>query len=170
MKSKLVLGGVLVAVVAVVYFTTLYPWPGKDNVQGTIGGAKKYQSQQISDKDVKLEGQKEGSETKKADQRDAAFFRSASIEQQAQIMRTADVQRVADLYRSLDIQKQAEITRSADIQRVADIFRSADIQKQAEIARTADIQRVADIFRTAPIEMRDQLQKQADLNNKPTQE
>ena len=54
MKGKLVISGILVAVIAVVYFSFLYPWPGTSDVLGTIGGVKKYNSQQISDKDVQL--------------------------------------------------------------------------------------------------------------------
>ena len=54
MKGKIVIGGILVAVIAVVYFSFLYPWPGNSDVLGTIGGVKKYNSQQISDKDVQL--------------------------------------------------------------------------------------------------------------------
>jgi len=54
MKSKLVISGVLVAVIAVVYMSFIYPWPATNDVTGTIGGVKKYNSQQISDRDVQL--------------------------------------------------------------------------------------------------------------------
>jgi hypothetical protein len=55
MKNKLVYAGILVALVVVVYFAFLYPWPKNETVTGTIDGAKKYNAQQLSDKDVKLE-------------------------------------------------------------------------------------------------------------------
>ncbi len=52
------MGGIAVlAIVAIVYFSFFYPPAKTEDVSGTIGAAKKYRSEQITDKDVKLEGQ-----------------------------------------------------------------------------------------------------------------
>ena len=55
-RKTLLLGIAVVAIVAVVYFSFFYPPTGNDETSGTIGAAKKYRSEQITDKDVKLEG------------------------------------------------------------------------------------------------------------------
>ncbi len=52
----LLIAGALVAIVAVVYFSFFYPPVDSQDTQGTIGAAKKWRSEQITDKDVKLEG------------------------------------------------------------------------------------------------------------------
>ena len=57
MRNKSLIGGILLAVVAIMYVAFLYPWPSTPQTEGTIGVAKKYHSDQISDKDVKLDGQ-----------------------------------------------------------------------------------------------------------------
>jgi hypothetical protein len=54
MNKKLLGGSIAVALILVVYFAFLYPWPDSKNIEGTIGGVKKYNAGQISDKDVKL--------------------------------------------------------------------------------------------------------------------
>lgn len=52
-----IMGGVAVLAIAViVYFSFFYPPTKNEDVAGTIGAAKKYQSEQITDKDVKLGG------------------------------------------------------------------------------------------------------------------
>jgi len=52
-----IMGGVAVLAIAViVYFSFFYPPTKNEDVAGTIGVAKKYQSEQITDKDVKLGG------------------------------------------------------------------------------------------------------------------
>ena len=55
MKKGMIYVVMLVAVLAIVYFAFIFPWPQSENAQGTIGGVKKYNAQQLSDKDVKLE-------------------------------------------------------------------------------------------------------------------
>ncbi|MFI5253138.1 MAG: hypothetical protein ACHQQQ_12000 [Bacteroidota bacterium] len=53
MKNKAIIGGVaFVALVVVVYFAMIYPWPGNSGTEGTIGGVKKYNANQLSEKDV----------------------------------------------------------------------------------------------------------------------
>lgn len=54
LMKKAIIGGLAVAAVAVLYFATLYPWPGASSSEGTIGGVKKYNAGQIDDKDVKV--------------------------------------------------------------------------------------------------------------------
>jgi len=51
-KTVWVAGGLVVALVVIVYFSFFYPPVTNDEGQGTIGAAKKYRSEQISDKDV----------------------------------------------------------------------------------------------------------------------
>ncbi len=56
-KHKAVQFGLLAGVaLALVYFAFLYPWPVTQEVQGTIGGVKKYNAGQLTDKDVRLGG------------------------------------------------------------------------------------------------------------------
>jgi hypothetical protein len=57
MKKGMVYVLMVVGVLAIVYFAFLFPWPQSENAQGTIGGVKKYNAEQISDKDVKIEGE-----------------------------------------------------------------------------------------------------------------
>ena len=82
MKTKLILTGALIAVVAIIYFSLLYPWPGGQDVQGTQGtngGVKKYNSQQMSDKDVQL-NEKSLSDGKQADpDLVLAFYNSGKV-------------------------------------------------------------------------------------------
>ena len=40
LMKKAIIGGLAVAAVAVLYFATLYPWPGATSSEGTIGGVK----------------------------------------------------------------------------------------------------------------------------------
>lgn len=52
-----IMGSVAVLAIAViVYFSFFYPPTKNEDAAGTIGAAKKYQSEQITDKDVKLGG------------------------------------------------------------------------------------------------------------------
>ncbi len=55
--TKVLIGGIAVAVLAVTYFSFFYPPTSTDDVLGTIGAAKKYRSEQITDKDVQLGGE-----------------------------------------------------------------------------------------------------------------
>jgi hypothetical protein len=57
MKNKTIFGGIALVAVVVLYFVTIYPWPAVESTEGTIGGVKKYNAGQLSDKDVKIEGQ-----------------------------------------------------------------------------------------------------------------
>ena len=52
-KRSMLVGAAVLAICVVVYFAYYFPAP-LDDVSGTIGAAKKYRSEQISDKDVKL--------------------------------------------------------------------------------------------------------------------
>ncbi|MGH7451967.1 MAG: hypothetical protein ACRENG_11505, partial [bacterium] len=56
-KGALLIGGALVAVIAVVYFSFFYPSLSQDEAAGTIGGVKKaekYRAGQMSEADVVL--------------------------------------------------------------------------------------------------------------------
>jgi hypothetical protein len=53
-NKRIVIGGAVVALCAVVYFSFFYPPTSPDETQGAIGAAKKYRSEQITDKDVQL--------------------------------------------------------------------------------------------------------------------
>src|SRR5512133_772627 len=76
-NSRVILltAGALVAIVAVVYFSMFYPPVDSQDTQGTIGAAKKWHSEQITDQDVKLEGVQTGSETAMADASDATALK-----------------------------------------------------------------------------------------------
>src|SRR5512133_3773671 len=79
-NSRVILltAGALVAIVAVVYFSLFYPPVDSQDTQGTIGAAKKYRSEQITDKDVKLEGVQSSSEAAIADATDATELKSTA--------------------------------------------------------------------------------------------
>jgi hypothetical protein len=53
-KTVWVAGGLIVALVLIVYFSFFYPPVANDEGQGSIGAAKKYRSEQITDKDVQF--------------------------------------------------------------------------------------------------------------------
>jgi len=53
-KTIWVAGGLVVALVLIVYFSFFYPPVSSDEGQGSIGAAKKYRSEQITDKDVQF--------------------------------------------------------------------------------------------------------------------
>ena len=56
-KAAYLVGAVAVAVVVIAYYAWQKPAPTTDESQGTIGGAKKYRSEQMTEKDVLLAGQ-----------------------------------------------------------------------------------------------------------------
>src|SRR5260221_12218167 len=58
MKKHKTVHFVLVAgdALALFYFAFIYPWPASVEVHGTIGGVKKYNAGQLTDKDVQLSG------------------------------------------------------------------------------------------------------------------
>ena len=49
-------GLAVVAIVAIVYFSFLYPPPSNDDTTGAIGAAKRYRAEQIQESDVQLAG------------------------------------------------------------------------------------------------------------------
>lgn len=62
-KTSWLIGGALLAILAVVYFSFFYPPTPEDEVTGTIGAAKKYRSDQITESDVTLAGENAAGET-----------------------------------------------------------------------------------------------------------
>lgn len=56
MKRALIVAGSLVAALAVIYFSFFYPPVSTSDTEGTIGAVKKYRAEQITEKDVVLEG------------------------------------------------------------------------------------------------------------------
>ncbi len=55
-KRALIIAGSLIAALAVVYFSFFYPPVSTSDTEGTIGAVKKYRAEQITEKDVVLEG------------------------------------------------------------------------------------------------------------------
>jgi hypothetical protein len=53
-ERLLILGGALASIAVLIYVSAIYPPPSSDLVGGTIGGAKKYHSEQITQNDVQL--------------------------------------------------------------------------------------------------------------------
>ena len=54
-RNKIALfSGIVVAIIAIVYFSFYYPPTSKEDVLGTIGKAAKYRADQMTDKDVAL--------------------------------------------------------------------------------------------------------------------
>ncbi|MFQ5798292.1 MAG: hypothetical protein ACE5H0_06310, partial [Bacteroidota bacterium] len=56
-SRSFVIGGALLAVIAVVYFSFFYPPPSGEETAGTIGAVEKYRAPQITEEDVVLEGE-----------------------------------------------------------------------------------------------------------------
>jgi hypothetical protein len=78
-RVTLLIAGAVVAIAAVVYFSFFYPPVDTQDTQGTIGAAKKWHSEQITDKDVMLEGVESGaSETAMADATDATELKNTA--------------------------------------------------------------------------------------------
>jgi hypothetical protein len=55
-KRGLIIGGSVIVALAVVYFAFFYPPASVRDTEGTIGAVKKYRAEQITEKDVVLEG------------------------------------------------------------------------------------------------------------------
>ena len=51
---RAILAAIAFVVIAVAYMSFFYPWPSTSDVQGTIGGVKKYNASQMGEKDVTL--------------------------------------------------------------------------------------------------------------------
>ena len=78
-RVAILIAGALVAIAAVMYFSFFYPPVDTQDTQGTIGAAKKWRSEQITDKDVMLEGvQSASSETAMADATDATELKNTA--------------------------------------------------------------------------------------------
>jgi hypothetical protein len=150
MRNKLIVGGVVAACV-VIYFAFLYPWPGESDVYGTIGGVKKYRSEQITDADVVVNNSRtpvdiimaEGSEESKTLARTEDLFKSLTIQQAASLFQAAPIERQLTIFRSLTINKQEGIFRTASGSSQAEVFRSANPWDMIEIARTAPNDQIA---------------------------
>ncbi len=56
-NRSFVMGGAILAVIAVVYFAFFYPPVTGEDAKGTIGAVQKYRAEQITEKDVVLEGE-----------------------------------------------------------------------------------------------------------------
>lgn len=55
-KRALIIAGSVIVALAVVYFSFFYPPVSTSDTEGTIGAVKKYRAEQITEKDVVLEG------------------------------------------------------------------------------------------------------------------
>ena len=167
MKNKLIIGGALAAI-AVLYFAVLYPWPSDSEIFGTIGGAKKYRSEQITDKDVVVGGQENSTTEAAAGSTDnTGLFRSADIDRLAQYARTAQAQRFAELTRSQVVQKLAEYARSQDYYKLAEIARTAETYRLAGLTEAARSAGLAEVTRSAGLT---EVQKFAEVSRSVTVE
>ena len=61
-KLAVIICGSLVAAIILAYFVFFYPPQSEQDVRGTIGGVKKYRSEQIGEKDVQV-GEQGSSQT-----------------------------------------------------------------------------------------------------------
>ena len=82
-RTALFIGGALVATAVVVYFSFFYPPESEKNLQGTIGGVKKYHSSQIEGKDVQV-----GSEATTQTPADAQVGNSATLDGKTEAAKT----------------------------------------------------------------------------------
>jgi hypothetical protein len=155
-KRSILIGAGVVAICAVVYFSYQTAPPSADSVSGTIGAAKKYRSEQISDKDVQVGEPASGvalakdpaddnvvTELKKTaaalgtSARDLGSRPGFDRTLAAELGRTAaELEKTAQAV--LDRQVSMEKSVAGDLQRQA-----VELNRTAELARTASLDRAA---------------------------
>ena len=134
------MGGIAVlAVVAIVYFSFFYPPAKTEDVSGTISAAKKYRSEQITDNDVKLEGQN--------DQAIAATESIADVQAAHEFAATAAV--FENSFKALDNRYRLDATFRSTYQRTAQVMSNLARTMERAPVNTYDARAIADLRSTA---------------------
>lgn len=181
-KRSLLIGAGVLAICGVVYLSYHSTAPNDDSVSGTIGAAKKYRSEQISDKDVRLAESASGVARAKdpADDNIVTELRStaAALGKSAQDLAARsgfDRALAADLGRTaaelektaqavLDRQVTMEKSVAGDLQRqVAELGRTVELARQTSLDRaaTAEFQKNTGILERAAMAAQPALEKSA---------
>jgi len=134
------MGGIAVlAIVAIVYFSFFYPPAKTEDLSGTIGAAKKYRSEQITDKDVKLEGQAS----------EAVAGNDAIADVQAAHEFAATASAFEKSFKALDSRVKLDATFRASYQRAAEVLNSVAQSLGRAAKSTYDAREVADLQSSA---------------------
>ena len=165
MKKRIVYGGGLAAVLMIVYFAFFYPWPNDENVQGTIGGVKKYNSPQISEKDVVLDGQttqgtsvSDNATIEKA----PAWFMKLPLEQRIQLLNTASLDKTL-WFAKIPLEEQAKMFMKIPLNERIQYLNTASLDKTLWFAKIP-LEDQAKMFMKIPLNERIQYLNTASLD------
>lgn len=155
-KRSILISAGVVAICAVVYFSYHTPPPSADSVSGTIGAAKKYRSEQISDKDVQV-GEPASAVAPAKDPADDNVVTELKNTAAALGMSARDLASRSGFDRSIAAElgrtaAELEKTAQAVLDRQVSMEKSVagDLQRQAvELNRTAELARRASLDRAA---------------------
>jgi Mg/Co/Ni transporter MgtE len=127
-RTPWIIGVAVVAIAVIGYFTFFYPPVEQKDVSGSIGGAKKYRSEQITDKDVKLEGQ--------SSEKNAAFD-NATLEQKSAMFEKATDRQKFDLVSTASDELQQRIFAGVSAEDKAKFVGNATLQLMHDMAERA---------------------------------
>jgi len=178
-RNRLLVGGlVIVAAIVIAYFAFMYPPVSKEDTSGAIGVAKKYRSEQITDKDVMLKDEEAAAAAAFAmmspDEKAAMFERTTgdlqartlaqSPEVTAALIARADDKLLARLFQGMDAKArvdaferspqsvQAAVCKSIGV--TAERYSQFTLDQKAEKLRKAPDVDLAAIAKQAPIQER----------------
>ena len=155
-RNKLLIGGiVVVAAIVIVYFAFLYPPVSREDTSGAIGAAKKYRSEQITDRDVMLQDEENAAVAALAamsSEEKAAFFEKTTAELQGRALSSASPEVVAALVERAGKDILAQLGKTAPAQQVVDMF--ARLPKPAQDATLQRMHLTAQAFAKLPLEER----------------
>ena len=150
-NKKWILGAATAVAVVVAYLAIRNPNPGS-NAQGTIGAANRYQSQQISGADVKLDNQQVANfiqsdafrklaaspafrEAAKSD----AFARLVGDDKLRDASAKYDLAKILDNAHVVDLLKSETFAKAMTDARIAEGLRAADLGRLIDSAHLADL-------------------------------
>ena len=131
-KTSWLIGGALLAILAVVYFSFFYPPTPEDEITGTIGAAKKYRSDQIAEGDVKLAGENAASETAVIEANIEAFDRM-DVAKKTDLVSKSTQEARAGLFAAFSAENATAILGRVPIEAL-----NAALEKMNSAGRSAD--------------------------------
>ena len=139
-KQKYVLAAIVVAIVFVGYMSFFYPWPSSSDVQGTIGGVKKYNASQMSDKDVTL-----ATPSSERDHKIMEAFAKLDAAQKAALLDQMEVAQKAVLLDQMEVAQKTDVLSKLDAAQKAalldqmEVAQKAALLDQMEVAQKVDV-------------------------------
>ncbi|HSQ75922.1 MAG TPA: hypothetical protein VLT13_10215 [Bacteroidota bacterium] len=131
-KTSWLIGGALLAILAVVYFSFFYPPTPEDEVTGAIGAAKKYRSDQITQGDVTLAGENAASETAVIGANIEAFDRM-DVAKKTELVSKATQEARTELFAAFSAENATAILERVPIEAL-----HAVLEKMNSVGRSAD--------------------------------